>query len=208
MPTSDPADRRRPEKPLTARWKIAAIPVLSLILLWTLTHRPTDSGPDAPADTEMTEADSAQPAPAASTELTADAGSPASATPENQQVAIPPEPRIDRNWAVTSLHDVTAFDPFTLRGALEERAALAPPTAPAIADASPEPPAAADASVSAPQPEYDVSQYRLQAVFNSPRGPAAIVDSRIVRIGDELEPGLRIVRITPSGLIVEPADQL
>ncbi len=44
---------------------------------------------------------------------------------------------------------------------------------------------------------------KIHAIFQSPQGIAALVDERIIHIGDRLKDGTQVIGITPEQLIVE-----
>ncbi len=47
---------------------------------------------------------------------------------------------------------------------------------------------------------------RVQAVFQSPRGVAALVGERVIHVGDRLEDGTEVIGITPEQLEVASTD--
>jgi hypothetical protein len=47
-----------------------------------------------------------------------------------------------------------------------------------------------------------VSDVKIQAIFRSSRGIAALVDTRLIHVGDRLSDGREVVEITPEQLIV------
>lgn len=47
---------------------------------------------------------------------------------------------------------------------------------------------------------------RLDAVYRTAQGAVAMIDARIVRVGDLLEGNLRVVEIAPQSVIVETVD--
>jgi hypothetical protein len=76
-----------------------------------------------------------------------------------------------------------------------------------------------EAAEPAPQPsKKEQLQARVGAistksatlVFRGPQGAVALLEGRLVREGDQLSPGVRIVAIEPSGVVVEvtPDDHL
>ncbi len=63
-----------------------------------------------------------------------------------------------------------------------------------------------DAHTSATTPPVLISkrldQIKIQAVFQTPEGAAALVNDRIVKVGDQLEGGAEVVEIYPEHLVV------
>lgn len=47
-----------------------------------------------------------------------------------------------------------------------------------------------------------VSDVKIQAIFRSPKGFAALVDTRLIQVGDRLSDGAEVIEITPDNLIV------
>ncbi|HVJ87917.1 MAG TPA: general secretion pathway protein GspB [Caulifigura sp.] len=109
-----------------------------------------------------------------------------------------------------SLQDALAFDPF-------ERLAL--PAKPVVEELLPEiveavtpppaplPPAAATPVVNVlEQRAATLKQLKVSAVFPSAKGAMAIIDSKTVRAGDWLSPGVRVVEIRESDVILRVED--
>jgi hypothetical protein len=50
---------------------------------------------------------------------------------------------------------------------------------------------------------------RVSVVLISPQGASAVVDSKVCRVDDWLEPGVRVAEIRPDGVVLslEPARQ-
>jgi hypothetical protein len=101
--------------------------------------------------------------------------------------AIPKSaPLSPKVWPTATWEDVTAFNPFD------------PPPRPAPTEKSP-----SEATAHDSQPEPDsVEAPNIQAIYADQRGTIAIVDSRVVRVGDLLG-GRRIVAISANGLTLE-----
>ncbi len=166
-------------------WKIALIPLLTMVLVWSLATGDKDS---LDAATVAATADEAG--------VTNLLGS----VPESPDVSLPGFDT--KTWPAVDSESIADFDPFALSGALEQRSTVPP------APESPHPVAAIDAKQSEQRIQEALSQLQLQGIFNGKNGPAALVDSRIVCIGDEIKPGLRVVQITASGIVVEPIEAL
>ena len=167
--------------PRTPVWKLALIPILATILIWTLS-----SSADEPLDS------------VAAAETTADPNS-------ADLLGSPPAQREFRNsgpasrpWPAVDHRTIAEFDPFTLTGELEQRSTLPP------AAQEPHEVAALAEDHNEQQITKALSEVQLQGIFNGQQGPVALVDSRMVRIGDEIKPGLRVVEITSDGIVVEP----
>ena len=47
-----------------------------------------------------------------------------------------------------------------------------------------------------------VADVKIQAIFRSPKGFAALVDTRLIQVGDRLSDGAEVIEITPDHLIV------
>ncbi len=186
MPTPDTQATPDSAKPATPIWKIALVPVLAIVLAWNLLIP------------------SKQPLDAAATEQTASEV----AASETSDEIVPTKPmkvlqQDQRAWPTISADTIAEFDPFALSGELAQRSIA---TLPVIASAAPV--TDADAAQKQQQIKEAVARLNVQGIFKGSNGPAALVDSRIVRIGDEIEPGLRIVQITASGIVVEPVKSL
>lgn len=100
-------------------------------------------------------------------------------------------------WPVFDSSVILSIDPF-------DKGMIFPENAVNTAKESP-----ADSSqhtlVSSPllsQRATKVSDVKIQAIFRSSRGTAALVDSRLIQVGDRLNDGTEVVEITPEQLIV------
>lgn len=186
MPTPDTPASPNSAPKATPAWKIALVPVLAIVLVWNLAS-PSKQPLDAATD-EQTASDVV--APETSAEVV-------TATLLKQRHLQQPD------WPTVDARTIAEFDPFALSGELAERSIATPPVVEAA-----EPVAAAEAAQKQQQIEEAIARLNVQGIFKGSNGPAALVDSRIVRIGDEIEPGLRIVEITASGIVVEPAEAL
>jgi hypothetical protein len=120
-----------------------------------------------------------------------------------------PEKRIDRErppWPQVDLNEIVASDAFQPWPSSEP---ARPSSEPARKDAVPETgsrkngnhDAAQNAGVTT-KPQAS-NRGKLKAVFRDGTGEAAIVGSRVVRRGDVLEGGARVVEINAHGIVVE-----
>ncbi len=179
--STDPTATRR----ATPAWKIALIPILTIVLLWNLS-----TGDEEPLG-------------AATVAETADeTGSTNSLDSSPAPSELQPAPFDTKPWPAVDSETIAEFDPFALSGELEQRSTV--PSAPEL----PQPVAAIDEKQSEQRIQEALSHLQLQGIFNGKNGPAALIDSRIVRVGDEIKPGLRVVQITASGIVVEPVESL
>jgi hypothetical protein len=160
----------------TPAWKLALIPVLAVVLLTVLRQPPTD-------------------APAPEARPIAEAETP-SAAPPTRLISTLPE---------LSLRDALAFDPFG-QLALPVRQSEEPPPPPV----PPTPVVEAPPTSGPKQPLVDraktLKELKVSAVFSSPKGPVAIIDSKTVRPGDLLSPGVRVVEIRGTNVILRVED--
>jgi hypothetical protein len=164
----------------TPAWKLGLIPVLATVLFKVA--RPSNSEVELPESPAAAETQAALQNPAM------------------RPTTVLPELTLD---------DALKFDPF---GSLPmpERALVEPPPmleeAPVV-ETAPEP-----AQPAAPQVNPLVSkaatlkQLKVSAVFPSPKGSVAIIDSKTVRVGDLLSPGVRVVEIRGTSVILRVED--
>jgi hypothetical protein len=167
----------RPETP-TPRWKVALIPVLGLVLLFVL-------WPSSGSEPEL--------------ELNRPrSGDTDAASRDEQTPALPPLPHFDVSTALD-------FNPFETPEAIRELIHGPPEPEPELVDAERATQEQAD------QVEATVERLRklqVSAVLTNRSGTgkeapvAAVVGSRIVRVGDVLENGARVVRIDGNGILV------
>lgn len=163
-------------------WKLALIPALAGILFKVTRPASTDVDPT----TAATAAHDAQ----ASSPVVAE-----KKTPEMPEF---------------SLTDALRFDPFASLSLPEKPA----PAIPLESEAKPEstPPAAAPASPPVPAPDpiaeraSTLKQLKVSAVFPSSKGAMAIIDSKAVRAGDWLSPGVRVVEIRDHDVVLRVED--
>ena len=160
------------------RAKLAAIPVLALILLWVVTGGEEDSLPPPIA-------------------LAAPAGPGSPVAPAVNRT--PPHGRAAAEWPQFTLAEILAHDPFAVPRAM----ASSPPdvhsalTQPVSTDAAER---TADQGRSRRQM---LGEKRVSVIYRGPDGPTAMIDSRVYREGDQLADGVRIVEIRPDGVLVE-----
>lgn len=163
--------------PGALNWKLGLIPILVTVLFkLTGTSQPE-------VDTAQTTApDDSESAP------------PAAAT---RRATVLPE---------LSLVDALRFDPFAALPLLERPAEepLAVFEAPEAEIAAPAAPAASMGPIVNPLVERaaTLKQLKVSAVFPSAKGAVAIIDSKTVRAGDFLSPGVRVVEIRGMNVIL------
>ncbi len=186
MPTPEKSDSPSITRPTTPAWKIALVPILAIVLVWNLASpstRTLDATIAEPSDPEDATIKTTGPHLAAAPfEL--------------------PQPQL-KTWPTLDADTIAGFDPFALSGALAQRSIVVAPT-----HRVKEHVAESEATREKTQLEEAARQLNVQGIFKGSSGVAALVDSRIVRIGDEIEPGLRIVQITPTGIVEDGRDAL
>lgn len=169
----------------TDKRKIALIPILTGILIWNL------SGSGDQADSGATDNSATQ-----SVEMLTEADGLSRQLRSNQNRALL------KNWPQFELEDMVKFDPFALSGALAERSGLQ--DAERLLASQPE--ATSKISPDTPDETPDSMKNPVRAVAIGQHGAAALIDSRIVRVGDQLEEGIRVVAIERNAIIVEMVD--
>ena len=192
--TSNAATSRTSATSRAPAWKIALIPLLTIVLVWNL----------SPGDQEPLEAATAAEKTAAentAAENTAEAASTASLDSVREEPGRNFRHFDTKPWPAVDSQSIAEFDPFALAGELAQRSTLPSAVEKPLA-------AAIDEDLTAQQIEETLSNLQLQGILNGSNGPAALVNSRIVRIGDEIKPGLRVVEITSAGIVMEPANSL
>lgn len=169
----------------TDKRKMALIPVLAAFLIWNLTSSDDNSRQGSASESVSRTAQTLTEAEAMIAQLK-----------KNQERAE------QKNWPHFELNDVLEFDPFSLAGTLAERSGVQPAEQlVAAADT-----AASNPSADSPPTEPDPKENPVRAVAIGRHGAAALVDSRIVRVGDEVEEGIRIVAIERNAIVVEMID--
>lgn len=106
------------------------------------------------------------------------------------------------NWPDSNLENILSHSPFGIERPPEPSAEELAETEAALAESLLEQPQEEVSKKSDDEPVY-VTQ-RLKVVLHGGKGSAAIVGSRVVRVGDSLEDGSRIVAIRDRKLILEP----
>lgn len=104
------------------------------------------------------------------------------------------------NWPDSDLESLLTYSPFGIEQAPE-------PTPDEEAENAAEEGLIEQAQQPVPEEAVEARTYitqRLKAVSQTENGPAAMVGSRIVHVGDRLEDGSRIVAIRNRELILEP----
>lgn len=169
------------------RWKAALIPLLGLVLVAVLLW---------PEPIERPAASDARSAVATR--------SPAALVSASSAIESASEG--DR-WPQVELEAITAVNPFVRPPAIQRL--LDKPVKPkdvevsGSSNADPQPPqTASSTTVSAAEPP-PVDDVKLQAILASDGGRTALIDSQIVRPGQLLPNGYRVVDITPTALVLE-----
>jgi hypothetical protein len=189
---------RAPDKKArrTPIWKVALIPVLLIGLVWNVT-RGTDVVPVLAAIAEPTESDVSK------------SNRVLSVTEVLQELQ---ETRLaEKSRSPLQLTRIIEFDPFSRVGELAKKYGITDTPAHTvdipipISDIAPSPATPTDPVESAPA-TYVVTN-PVKAVLNGPHGAVALIDSRIVRVGDYLEPNVRIVAIQSDAVVVELTNQ-
>jgi hypothetical protein len=163
--------------------KMALIPILVGVLIWNLSGSGDDRssvGVDTPESSEqkLTEAESLI-----------------------RQLQGNRQNVSQKNWPAFELGDIVDFDPFSLTGTLAERSGIIPEAELAAQSAT----ANGASGIATPKP-IEPGANPVRAVTIGRNGAAALVDSRIVRVGDELEAGIRVVAIERNAIVVEMVD--
>ena len=164
--------------------KIALIPILVGVLIWNLSGSGNDRSSvsvDATASSEqkLTEAESLI-----------------------RQLERNRQNVSEKNWPAFELGDIIEFDPFSLVGTLAERSGVISDAERLAAQSATAAGASGDEN---PEPK-EPDENPVRAVAIGRNGAAALIDSRIVRVGDELEAGIRVVAIERNAIIVEMVD--
>lgn len=165
-----------------ARWKLILIPVLACVLILRITFAVGVFGQsdDDTATTEQSES------------LDVQAGTALKLLAQLRNVKKSSGNQLDE----LSLERVLNYDPFSLQGLLKERSEI---------------PKTIDAMLSAGDSKDDEESaddspgvaHEIKAIIDGPRGRAVLIGSRILRAGDTIEEGLRIVEIQTDGIIVD-----
>jgi hypothetical protein len=157
------------------RLKLAAVPVLAAIL-WMV----FPSSPKAAPEEPLVELNNEHPK---------------SKRPRASGRAMSGE---GASMPTLSLADALRFDPFAVPESMQEPVEQPAPAEEVVTDAAPaqpEPPT--------PVVSFDhLQSLEVSAVIQGPRGAAAIVGSKAVRVGDLFEPGVRVVEIQPDRVLL------
>lgn len=168
-----------PSENPTPRWKVALIPVLGTVLLLVLW----------PAGGTKTQLERHRPAPSGGRD----------AHPEQAQGSgLPPLPHFDVSTALD-------FNPFETPDSIRELIQGPSEPAPELVDAD----VAAQEQADQAQATADrLQKLRVSVVLTNPSGrrgeasEAAIIGARVVRVGDVLDGGARVIRIDSNGILV------
>lgn len=170
----------------TPVWKLALIPVLLIGLIWNLT-RSHDDG-DVPPLAAQTSSE--QPS-----NESGDSPSEVSVEVVLQQLR---ETRNAETFRVAmTLEDMEQHDPFSSGGELAQLTGESSSSDSAVGSFGNGNDSGLEATRTLTAP--------VQAVMHGPRGAVALVDSRFVRVGDFLEPDVRVVAIESNAIVVELA---
>ncbi len=112
--------------------------------------------------------------------------------------AVASEPASTTKWPTFTLRELENVDPFDRKRIFPELSPKAPTSDSVVSGFQSLVDAPGVASKKSPMP------IKIQAVFQSPKGIAALVGERVIHIGDRLEDGTEVIEITPEQLIVAP----
>jgi len=157
------------------RFKLAAVPVLAAIL-WMVFPTSPKAAPEEPLVELNIELPRAK----------------------RPRAAGPAKSGEGASMPALSLADALRFDPFAVPESMQEPVEQPAPAEEVATDAAP-------AKVEPPTPavSFDhLHSLEVSAVIQGPRGPAAIVGSKAVRVGDLFEPGVRVVEIQPDRVLL------
>jgi hypothetical protein len=161
-----------------AKWKIAIIPVLVGVLAWRLFG---SSGLDEPSKVKQL---------AEVEDLSGDSKEPKSLL---QQLK---EERRSRTWPKRDLAEIAQHDPFALTGELKQLSTEVI----ALVQNNP----TTEAPLVAEEPTL---KSPVQAIIHGPNGAAAIVENKIVRVGDFVDGGFQVVAIESNAIVVQAVQQ-
>ncbi|MGE0610591.1 MAG: hypothetical protein AB7O62_26110 [Pirellulales bacterium] len=111
-----------------------------------------------------------------------------------------------RDWPTADLSETIAHNPFRMPAQFipppepEQVVELDEQAVAAVEQAQAEPIEEQLPAVEPPPFQWPV---KVQAVFVDARGAAAMVDSRVVRVGDRLESGARVIEIAPGHVMLQ-----
>jgi hypothetical protein len=159
--------------------KIGMIPLLGGILYMVLPMNATDPG------------STASKAPPVADRVTAPKSKPNERSMVIDSVST-------TKWPVFTLGELENVDPFDRRRLLPDLSRKATTSDSAVSGF----PSLVDAP-GAPSKKSS-TPIKIQAVFQSPKGIAALVGERVIHIGDRLEDGTEVIDITPEQLTFAP----
>lgn len=158
------------------RLKLAAIPVLAAVLWMVLPKTP-----NAASDEPLVKLNRDVP------------------TSTRSGSSKPGEAKLASDMPVIGLDDALRFDPFAVPKFLQQ-----PVEEVSVVEESVEPaPSQVAEEIKTPIVSIDhLQSLEVSAVVHGPRGPAAIVGSKTVRIGDLFEPNVRVVEIQSDRVLL------
>jgi hypothetical protein len=171
---------------------MALIPVLGLVLLFVLWPSSSEPSTDSAATAVAPEAT----ASSATTSAPVQEAASGPATSSSNQ---------PKKWPVIELATILQHDPFAQLAALSETAvAGTPPSQPGGEQPSTEAETAASQELQKRLLDRlaGLKQKHVSALFVSQRGASALIDSKVVREGDLLEEGIRVVAIGTDGVVL------
>jgi hypothetical protein len=191
------ADPRASSKRAVTPRQLALIGVLAVVLAAVLIAQfgGASAGPKQ-ADSQSAGPKPVAPAIAAPAPKPATASAPA---PGAVAPARPPAPP----WPKVSADAAAQYDPFAVPEALTRQLAEARKGPDALKSSNPAPTKNVRADSLAALTA--LRSKGTAAVLRSERGAAAVIGTRVVRVGDVVE-GYRVVSIDPQGIMLEPVD--
>jgi len=176
------------------RRKIALIPVLGILLIgavfWPANEENTSSG-----ENSSTNSDSAQPEAATNGSNAVETGTEAIRSP--------------KVWPRIALAEILSFDPFSLPKSFssqldaDESASEVDPNQQAAVAETIATPDETDELERLDQLKESLEQHTVSVIYYSEQGAVALINSKLVREGDLLVDGVRVLKIGPKGVIVE-----
>ncbi|MCY2984072.1 MAG: hypothetical protein NTY15_10620 [Planctomycetota bacterium] len=112
--------------------------------------------------------------------------------------SVASEPVSTKKWPAFALGEFENVDPFDRRRIFPDLSPKAPISDSVVSGF----PSLVDAPGVPPKNSF--TPIKIQAVFQSPKGIAALVGERVIHVGDRLEDGTEVIDITPEQLIVAP----
>jgi hypothetical protein len=144
-----------------------------------------------------------QPRPAASPSAAPHAAAPAPPAPATTQTPseVPKDNSSRPAWPIFALDEIISYDPFAIAKA-GDPAGSSKSSAPAAGNAR-SAAAATDESTNAPSGSQPALTGRIHAVYQRGGQTAALIGSKTIRPGDQLEGAGRVVEVDQSGLMLE-----